>query len=168
MDWKELVRERYSCRKYMGTAVSDEVLDELLEEARLAPSAANRQPWMVYVVREPATRSQFKRAYDQEWFYRAPVILVFCGSAEQSYKRKDGALARDIDVAIAVDHLTLAATARGLGTCWIMAFDPLPVKEILGIPEPWEPVILLPVGYPGEEQRKPRKRKPLKELVRRV
>jgi len=168
MEWKDLVRARYSCRKYMDMAVSDDVIDEILEDVRLAPSAANRQPWVVYIVREPEKRSALKAAYDKDWFYRAPVVAVFCGHAEQAWKRQDGAGARDVDVAIAVDHFTLAAAARGMGTCWIMAFKPDAVKKVLNLPAGLEPVILSPLGYPADEPPPSKKRKPLKELVRRV
>ncbi len=168
MEWKQLVKSRYSCRNYMKLPVKDETLDEILEEVRLAPSAANRQPLMVYVVRDAEKRAALKDAYDKEWFYKAPVVLVFCGHTEQAWKRFDGACARDIDVAIAVDHFTLAATDRGLGTCWIMAFKPDPVKKVLGLPAGLEPVILTPLGYPADKAPDVRKRKALKDIVCRV
>jgi len=168
MEWKKLVRARYSCRKYMNTSVSDEVIDEILEDTRMAPSAANRQPWAVYVIKDHEKRAALKAAYGREWFYRAPVVMVFCGNTEQSWKRTDGTIARDIDVAIAVDHFTLAAADKGLGTCWIMAFDPKPVREILQMPDGIVPVILSPLGYPEDQAPESKKRKPLTELVHRI
>ena len=167
MDWKDLVNARYSCRSYMKMAVKDETLNEILEEVRLAPSAANRQPWVIYVIRDPEKRAAFKDAYSRDWLYKAPVIMVFCVHTEQAWKREDGVTAKDIDVAIAVDHFTLAAANRGLGTCWIMAFKPEAVTKILDLPSNLEPLIISPLGYPADKAPDTKKRKPLSELVRR-
>lgn len=166
MEWKELVRRRYSCRKYMDMPVKDEALDEILEEMRIAPSAANRQPWLFFVIREPAAKKALKEAYDKEWFYTAPVVIVACGNNNECWKRSyDGKETLDIDVAIAMDHLTLAATDRGLGTCWICAFKPDAVRKVLKLPENVEPIALTPLGYPDDEA-KPKKRKIREEIVR--
>jgi len=168
MEWKELVRRRYSCRSYMEMPVAEETLTEILEEVRLAPSAANRQPWVFYVVREPEVKEALREAYDKEWFYKAPVVIVACGNRDESWRRSyDGASSLEIDVAIAVDHLTLAAADRGLGTCWIGAFNPEPVRRILRLPENIVPLALTPLGYPADEP-KPKKRKLLDEIVRYV
>ena len=166
MEWKELVRRRYSCRSYEDKAVPDEIVREILDEARVAPSAGNKQPWLFYVVRDPKTKRSLREAYDKDWFYTAPVVIVACGDSEGAWKRScDGKASLDIDVAIAVDHLTLAATDRGLGTCWICAFEPDAVRKHLSLPASVEPIVLTPLGYPADEP-KPKKRKPIGEIVR--
>ena len=166
MEWKELVRSRYSCRAYMDMPVPDDKIEEILEDVRMAPSAANRQPLHIFVIREPDVKKALKEAYDKEWFYKAPVIIAACGNEEECWKRSyDGKDSLDIDTAIAVDHLTLAATDRGLGTCWICAFNPEVVKKVLKLPANVVPVALTPLGYPDDEP-KPKRRKGIKEIAR--
>ncbi|NLI61622.1 MAG: nitroreductase, partial [Clostridiales bacterium] len=102
------------------------------------------------------------------WLKQAPVIIVACGDHSQSWKRGDGKDHCDIDVAIAIDHMTLAAAEEGLGTCWICAFDAELCHEILELPEDMEVIALLPIGYPQEEsdeERHNRQRKPLDQIV---
>lgn len=166
MEWKEVVRRRYSCRKYMDMPVSNEVLEEILDEIRIAPSAANRQPWLFYVIRDKALKEALREAYDNAWFYSAPVVIIGCGNSDECWRRSfDSKRTLDIDVAIAFDHFTLAATARGLGTCWIAAFKPDVVRSVLKLPANVEPIALSPLGYPADEP-KPKKRKQLAEIVR--
>lgn len=164
-DFYALVGARRSIRKYKQDPVEEEKVTRILEAAQIAPSAGNRQPWYFIVIRDETIKSRLKEVYDQEWFYTAPVIICACGAASISWIRKDGKDYRDVDVAIAFEHLVLAATAEGLGTCWIGAFEPEGVKRILGIPEGVEPVALTPLGYPDEAPAaKPRKS--AKETVR--
>ena len=164
MDFYDVIKTRLSIRQYKQDPVDDEKLARVLEAARIAPSAANRQPWHYIVVRDEATRRRLKDAYDKEWFYTAPVIICACGDTAKAWVRKDGREYRDVDVSISFDHLVLAATAEGLGTCWIAAFDPKIVSEVLGIPEGIEPLLLTPLGYPAVTAQ-PRERKALDEIV---
>lgn len=121
-------------------------------------------PWHYVVVTDPAVRQRLRRAYDREWFYTAPVIVCACGEPSRSGSTASVPDYRDIDVAISLDHFVLAATAEGLGTCWIGAFDPAVAREELRIPEGIAPILLTPLGYP-DEQPAARERKALEEVV---
>jgi nitroreductase len=128
------------------------VLDKMLEAVRLAPSACNYQPWRFVVVRDEQKREALAHAArDQRFIAQAPVIIVGCGHPEKAYQQMGGkGNSVDIDVAIALDHLTLAAAEAGLGTVWIGAFDEDAVRRILDIPDGVKVVALTPLGYPAE------------------
>jgi len=165
----QLAKKRYSCRKYQPVPVEEEKINYLLECGRIAPSAANRQPWKVFVVRDSGILSLIHDAYPREWFAGAPVVFVFCGDHSLSWKRqKDAKDHADIDIAIMVDHITLAATEQGLATCWICAFDPDKLRQILELPDHLEPLVVLPLGYPADsadENRHQQSRKPANDFV---
>lgn len=164
MDFKQLAEARYSSRAYDTRPVEPAKLDQVLEAARLAPTAANRQAFRIVVVTDPELRSHMKDAYHREWFYTAPVIIVACGIPDRNWVRADGKNYNDVDVAIVLDHLILQAADLGLGTCWIADFDAHAVKEILDLPEGVEPVALTPLGYPADSRR-PKKRKTIDDVV---
>ena len=138
----------------------------VLEAARLAPTAANRQPFRLIVVTDPTVRSHMKAAYNRQWFYTAPVIILGVGVPSENWVRADGKNYNDVDVAIAMDHLTLQAAELGLGTCWIADFDADATRDVLHLPDHVEPVVLTPLGYPADEPRAKR-RKDLDQLVMR-
>jgi nitroreductase len=165
MEFTELIRKRYSVRAYKSDPVEDEVLAQVLEAMRLAPTAANRQPVRFIVVRTAGRQAELRRIYDREWFLQAPLVICACGVPAQTWVRSDGKNYNDVDVAIAMDHLVLAATDLGLGTCWVAAFDPAAAREVLGLPDGVEPVAFTPLGYPADRPG-PKERKPLSELVR--
>jgi nitroreductase len=165
MQFSELVKKRYSVRSYKPDPVEDDKLEQVLEAARLAPSAANRQPFQLIVVHTAGREAELNRIYARPWFVQAPLVICVGGNPGQAWIRRDGKSYCDVDVAIAVDHLTLAAADLGLGTCWIGAFDPTAAREILGLPDEIEPIAFTPLGYPNDEP-KPKVRKPLDELVR--
>jgi nitroreductase len=160
----DLAKKRYSVRSFLNKPVDDAVLLKVLETGSLAPSACNNQPWVFIVVRKEATKKKLSAVYERSWFVAAPVILALCCDMSQSWTRKDGKNFGDIDVAIAMDHITLAATEAGLGTCWIANFLVPEAKKALDLPAPIEPVVFTPLGYPSiaPEQKK---RKQLEELV---
>lgn len=164
MDFERLAEARYSTRAYESKAVEPAKLDQVLEAARLAPTAANRQSFRLVVVTDPDLRAHMKDAYHREWFYTAPVIIVACAIPGRSWVRADGKNYSDVDVAIVVDHLILQAADLGLGTCWIADFNAHAVKEILDLPEGVEPVALTPLGYPADAPRS-KKRKTVDDLV---
>lgn len=164
MDFRELREARYSCRSYEDRLIEEEKLRELLEAARMAPTAANRQALRFVVVRDEDTKARMKAAYSREWFYTAPVIICACSIPDRNWVRSDGKNYSDVDAAIAMDHLILQAADLGLGTCWIAAFDAQAVADILRLPADVEPVALTPVGYPADSP-KPKRRKSLEELV---
>lgn len=161
----EAIRTRRSVRAYKPDPIPEEVLMQVLDAARLAPSAGNRQPWVFYVVRSPEVKEKLRAAYGAEWLHAAPVVIVACGLRESSWTRADGKNYCDVDVTIAMDHLILAAWELGLGTCWIGAFDAAKLKEALALPEGVDPVAMTPLGYPAEEPAaKPRK--PMEEFAK--
>ena len=165
MDFLELARKRYSVRSYKSDPVEKEKLGRILEAARLAPTAVNIQPFQLVVIHTADREAELLQIYKKKWFVQAPIVICACGIFGKSWVRKDGKNYIDVDVAIVMDHLILAATAEGLGTCWIGAFNPAAAKEILGLPEGVEPIAFTPLGYAAD--RPPtKKRKPLSELVR--
>jgi len=161
----EAIRTRRSIRKYVDKPVEKEKLLRILEAARLAPSAVNRQPWDFIVVTDPGVRKKLGVAYPKEWFINAPVIIVACAHPARAWIRKDGEEYWKVDVAIAMQNLILTAWEEGLGTCWIGAFDEQEVKKALGIPPEVRVVAMTPLGYPAEEKGPVTDRKPLDEIV---
>jgi len=151
MDFQELARRRYSCRSYLNKPVEEEKLLRVLETARLAPSAKNLQPWHFVVIREEDHLANVKSCYNGNWLRSAPLIIIACGDHKSAWYRADGKNHTDIDVAIAIDHLTLAATDMGLATCWICKFDVIRCAKILQLPEGVEPIAMIPLGYPADQ-----------------
>lgn len=168
VQFKALSEKRYSVRDYSDTPVSKQQIEELLDAVRLAPSAVNFQPWMFIVVTQPEIKKQLHSCYSREWFQSAPAYIVICGDHSTSWKRSsDGKDHCDIDVAICTEHLCLAATEAGLGTCWVCNFDAARCAEILELPKHIEPAVIIPIGYAKEDSPVPeKKRKPLTELIR--
>jgi nitroreductase len=165
MNFYSLVNARHSIRAYKEEPVAEEVIRRILQAARLAPSAANKQPWHFFVVMAEETRRRLFPDERQAWAAEAPVVLVACSCPDKAWVRgADGKNHADIDAAIAMEHIVLAATEEELGTCWICAFDPKVVREALGLAEEMEPVAMTPLGYPAAEPL-PRKRKRLDEIV---
>jgi nitroreductase len=165
MEFAELIRTRYSVRAYKPDPIDDDVLNQVLEAARLAPTAANRQPLQLIVIPTAGREAELRRIYNRDWFVQAPLVICACGIPAQGWVRSDGKNYTDVDVAIVMDHLILAATELGLGTCWVGAFDPTAARQVLALPEGVEPIVFTPLGYPADRP-KPKKRKALSELVR--
>lgn len=165
MEFSELIKERYSVRAYTPDPVEDEKLEKVLEAARLAPTAANRQPFQLIVIHTAGREEELYDIYKKAWFVEPPLVICACGLKERGWTRRDGKSYVDVDVAIAMDHLILAAANEGLGTCWVGAFDPDAARRVLGLPEEVEPIAFTPLGYPADEPGA-KKRKPLDELVR--
>lgn len=165
LDFLKLVQTRYSTRAYKADPVPEAFLQRVLEAARLAPTAAGRQAFQLLVIRTAGRQAELRRLYPREWFSRAPLIIGICTLPGQAWVRADGKNYADVDAAIVMDHLILAAADAGLGTCWIGAFDPRAARAIFNIPETAEPVAFTPLGYAADHP-KPKQRKALKELVR--
>ena len=166
MDFQELIRKRYSCRAYRSEPVVEDQLAQVLEAARLAPTADNRQPFRLVVIRTAGREQELQRVYGKDWFVQAPLVIAACGVPAENWVRKqDGKNYNDVDVAIVMDHLILAAADLGLGTCWIAAFDPAAARELLELPEGVEPVAFTPLGHPADAPRQ-KTRKKSDELVR--
>ena len=165
MDVMEAIKKRYSVRSYQDRAVETEKLDSILEAARLAPSANNKQEWRFIVVQDKNTRQRLMQAAkDQAFVGQAPVVIACCAKTD-SHVMTCGQQCYPIDVAIAIEHMALKATEEGLGTCWIGAFYEDKVKEILGIPQDIRVVELLALGYPVKLKPSPKDRLRLKEIV---
>lgn len=164
MDFKELINKRYSVRAYKPDPVESDKLDQVLEAARLAPTAANRQPFRVVVAKTEGRKQELKRIYGADWFSDAPIVICVCTLQSESWTRRDGRCYVDVDAAIVMDHIILQAADLGLGTCWIGAFDLQAAKEVLQVPEGWEPVLFTPLGYPADEPGE-KKRRQISELV---
>jgi nitroreductase len=197
LDVMEAVRGRRSIRRYEDRPVSQDLVNEILEAARLAPSASNLQTWRFKVVNDGDTRKALRQAaFNQKFVEEAPVVIVACadflafddrakrtlellrssarpsltmimrymrsGSGEDSEERQ--LVNAVINVSIAVENMVLAATSMGLGTCWVRAFSPEKVAEILSLPPECPPLILLPLGYPAEDPA-PRSRKSLPQIT---
>ena len=166
MEYSELIAERYSVRAYRPDPVEDGKLQAVLEAARLAPTAANRQPIQLVVMHTVGREEEIGKIYRRPWFVQAPLVIAVCAISSQAWVREnDHFNARLIDAAIVADHLILAATNLGLGTCWIAAFNVEAARSVLQLPAEAEPVIFTPLGYPAD-QPGPKIRKPLADLVR--
>lgn len=167
MDFRDLAAARRSVRAYRPDAVPDALLREVLEAVRLAPSACNRQPFRVIVLRTAGRGGELLRVYPRPWFVEAPLVLAVCAVPDEAWVRSrfDGWSAAETDATIATDHLLLAAADRGLGTCWVAAFDPAAAREVLGLPDGVVPVAFTPLGWPADTPG-PKERRPLEELVR--
>jgi nitroreductase len=166
MDVLDVIRTRKSVRKYLNKAVEEDKLLAILEAGRLAPSASNRQEWRFIIVKDRETKKKLAEAANSQRFVaEASVVIVACAETDEHVMRC-GQACYPIDVAIALDHITLAAVNLGLGTCWIGAFDENKVKQILDIPAEIRVVTLLPLGYPADSSVAKKKRLPLNEIVK--
>jgi len=166
MEYSKLIAARYSVRAYRPDPVEDEKVKAVLEAARLAPTAANRQPIKLIVMHTAGREEEIGKIYRRPWFVQAPLVIGVCAISSMAWVREsDRFNARLIDAAIVADHLILAATNLGLGTCWIAAFNVEAARSVMQLPEEAEPVIFTPLGYPAD-QPGPKVRKTLSELVR--
>jgi nitroreductase len=165
MEFTDLIRARYSVRGYRPDPIPEALLARVLEAGRLAPTAANRQPFRLIVLHTTGRQEELRRLYHREWFGAAPLVIGVCAVPGEAWVRRDGVNYAFVDAAIVMDHIVLAAADAGLGTCWVAAFDPLAARQILHLPEGVEPVAFTPLGYPADPPR-PKERKPLAELVR--
>ena len=169
MTLSQLIQQRQSIRKYSDKPVAKEIIEQLLESARLAPSAVNYQPWKFLVCTSEEAKKAVRESYPREWFNSAQLYIVACGDHNASWKRAaDGKDHCDIDIAIAVEHIVLKTTDLGLATCWVCNFDAQKLKVDLSLAENWEPIVLLPIAYPSAENEpdpRSKKRKTLSEIV---
>jgi nitroreductase len=164
MEYFDVISERYSVRAYKKDLIEDEKLQKVLKAARLAPTAANRQPFRIIVISTKGKEEELRRIYHREWFVQAPLVIGIVALPEKAWSRMDGKNYAEVDATIAMDHLILAAANEGLGTCWIAAFDPKAAREILNLPDDAEPIAFTPLGYPADKP-KEKRRLDVSELV---
>lgn len=166
MQFLELARKRYSVRAYKPDPVEDEKLQQVLEAAVLAPTPTNSQPFQLIVIHTAGKEAELNGIYNRPWFVQAPLVICAVGIPSQAWIRpRDGRNYLDVGVAIVFDHLILAATDLGLGTCWVAQFERDVARKVLGLPKDAEPILFTPLGYPAD-QPKEKRRKPVTELVR--
>ncbi len=167
MDFEQLIQQRYSCRRYSPNPVDDQVLKKVLNAARLAPTADNKQPFQIIIIKTENKKEDLLKIYNRDWFVQAPFILAVCSIPAEGWVRHkyDNANYSTVDAAIVVDHITLQAADLGLGTCWIAAFNPQSTRDFLKIPDYVEPIAFTPLGYPLDKP-KGKTRKPLSDLIR--
>ncbi len=168
MDVIAAIKKRRSIRKFEKKSIPNDVLQQVMECAVLAPSAGNRQPWIFHVVKDQGIKQKLvKAAGGQTFLGDAPVVVVISGDPEVSAKRY-GDRGRSLyyiqDTAAAVTNIILAATSFELGTCWVGAFRETLVSQALGLPENLRPLAMVPMGYPAEK-REPRGLRPFAEIV---
>jgi nitroreductase len=168
MDVIEAIKKRRSIRQYLDKDVPEEALSTILECARLAPSAGNRQPWVFVVVKTKAVKDLLMAASgNQPSIGQAPVVIVVCADPEVSgarYEDRGRTLYCFQDTAAAIENMMLAAVSFGLGTCWVGAFKETEVRKALDLPHNLRPVAMFPLGYPAQE-RGPRDLRPCEETV---
>ena len=165
MTVEEAIKTRRSVRNYSQNPVEHEKIVELLQAARLAPSAGNRQEWRFVIVTDEETRKRLSAAACGQGFVATATCIIACCADTDFHKMRCGQLTYTIDVAIAIDHITLRAVELGLGTCWIGAFYEDEVKRLLSIPDPIKVVELLTVGYPADKVTVSKSRLSLEEIV---
>jgi nitroreductase len=164
MEFFKVVAQRQSIRSYKPDPLETEKLEQVLEAARLAPTACNIQAFKVIVIKTEGKQAELKRIYSKDWFSEAPYVLCVCSIPEKNWVRKDDKSYADVDAAIVMDHIILAATALDLGTCWIGAFDFNAAREVLELDDTLEPIVFTPLGYPRNIKARPG-RKALEDLA---
>jgi nitroreductase len=172
MDFLELAKKRYSARKYEEKKVEKDKLQKILEAARVAPSAENRQPIKLIVLQDVEDLAKVAKATSQHApsVFHAPLVIIACGDHNTAgvipYNHKSVV---DIDTSIATDHMMMEATALGLGSVWICGFDPAIISREFNLPEHIEPINILAIGYeagqPASPNRHEKARKPLDEIL---
>lgn len=167
MNFLDLTKNRYSVRSYTDLPVEKEKLKYILECARMAPSATNAQPWRLFVVTDEEVKAKIYKSYTRDWITNVPVYIVVCVDSQNAWVRNnfDKKNYADVDGAIITEHICLAASECGLGTCWVCNFDPVLCAEALLLPAELKPLALIPLGYPASDEIPVKKRKELSEIV---
>lgn len=167
MNFLELTQQRFSVRSFSEKTVEKEKIKYLLEAARMAPSACNLQPWNYTVVTNKELMVKIHDCYKNEWFQNVNTCIIAFGNHNHSFKRaSDNKDMCDIDLGIATEHILLAAAEKGLGVCWLCAFDIKKIKNIFDCPKGLEPYAILAVGYANDNVKEPeKKRKNFESMV---
>lgn len=152
MDFLKLATERYSVRQFENKHLSKEIIDEILTAGHVAPTGCNFQPQRILVLNTDESVEKLKKC--TKCHFDAPTAMLICYNKDESWIRKyDGALSAPVDASIVTTHLMLMAHSLGVGTCWVMHFDPSAMKNEFNIPENYEPHALLCMGYPTDDSK---------------
>lgn len=165
MELYEAIQKRCSVRQYVDKPVEPDKLRRVLDAGRISPTGRNLQLRTFVVVQKAANRAALGKASGQEWIAQAPVLIAVV-SSDPVRVMHCGVPAGPVDCAIAIDHMTLAAVAEDLGTCWIGHFEQDACRKALGIPEGMQIIELLTLGYPAKPVTTAKDRKPFEEVVR--
>src|SRR4030042_3282028 len=163
MNVHEAIKKRWAVRNYRPNPVPEESLNKILEAARLAPSAHNKQGWKFIVVKDSSKRKKLSKASGQDFLAKAPIIIAGV-ALDPDYIMDSEVPAYAVNLGIAMEHIALSAVEEGLGTCWIGRFSQKEAKEVLKIPEKYKIVALMPIGFPADKST-PKFRKDLKKIA---
>ena len=147
----DMVRERWSVRKFKQEQISDEHMARILEAGRCAPSACNYQPQRVLVLQSDEAIARVRHV--THWAFNAPTVLFVCADLAESWKNMDGCDSAEVDAAIALDHMMMEAWECGVGSTWVRGFDERVMRQAFGLPPTWKMVAMMPMGYPAENAR---------------
>ena len=148
-DFMKLARERYSVRSYSQRAIKPEILNQVLEAGQVSPTACNNQPQRIKVITAHDDLAKVDKCTPCR--FGAPTVLLICYDDKLAWERQfDGAHSGEVDASIVTAHMMLAAHDLGLGTCWVMYFDPAKATSLFALPNGIIPVAMLPIGYPAE------------------
>ncbi len=152
MEFRQLIKERYSVRSFKQEHLPQDIIDKILEAGHIAPTGCNNQPQRILVLNTDEAIEKLKDC--TKCHFNAPTAMLVCHNTEESWKRVyDGALSSPVDAVIVATHMMLCAQDEGVGSCWVMHFNPEAMKNTFNIPENIEPVALLVMGYPSEDAR---------------
>jgi len=166
MEFEDVIKTRRSIRRYKKKAIPEDILKKILEGARIAPSGNNRQPWYFIVVKDEDKKKKIANySYNQTFIADADCVIVCCGKRYPNPYEPLGDNCYIVDVTIAIDHLILTARNYGIGSCWIGAFHPEPIKKLLEIPQDIDVLMIVPLGYPEYGFSDSAFRKDLREIV---
>lgn len=150
MDFMTLAAERYSVRKFKERKIEKEVIDKILQAGHIAPTGCNYQPQRILVIESDEAVEKLKKC--TKCHFNAPNAMLICYNKDECWTRKyDGSLSGAADACIVTTHMMLAAFELGIGTCWVMHFDPAAMRKEFNIPENISPVALLVMGYPADD-----------------
>ena len=150
MDFETLISERYSVRSFKSEHLPKVVIDNILHAGHKAPTGCNYQPQRILVMNTDESIAKLKTC--TKCHFNAPTAMLVCHNKEESWVRKyDGARSSPVDAVIVTTYMMLAAQNEGVGTCWVMHFDPAAMREAFNIPDNVEPIALLVMGYPSDD-----------------
>lgn len=164
MDFLELAKKRYACRQYKGIEIEEEKLKAVLEAARLAPSACNNQPAKIIIVKEKVKQIAEYCGPSKVWIEHVPLLLAVVANPQDGWVDMYGHSTVEIDAAILIDHMSLAAADIGLGSCWIKGFGKKECEQVLSVPDKSDLIAMLALGYP-EQETVEKKRNDVSDLI---